>query len=165
MTLVILVSIIVLGVILLVLRASRGAQRDLASVRASIQDLLERGYDNGFLLIQIAFTNRFLQFEKYVTSSAESGVQMAFPRAKWAEPFFEAIREYCRLHKLDACVVNEGMLDFLYVDFGKDIELACKSTIDILQDVFHVSQKTKLFMRLENASPHRILRNPEHRDA
>jgi hypothetical protein len=43
-------------------------------------------------------------------------------------------------------------LEFLYIDFDKDINKAHNYVKKILQEIFELDVNTKLFVRLENAT-------------
>jgi len=135
-----------------VLRAAKGAPRTLDTLSGALADLLKRGYDGGFLIISISYSRRFLQIRKYIRQPGNYGIELAFPKAKWSLSCFDAVRDLCRRRGLDSRVSDEGVLDFLYADFGTNVSEANDCVKEILADIFGVSSKATLFVKLENAT-------------
>ena len=147
--------IAILGVLIAVFfwRAAKGAVRSMDSLSGPLSDLLKRGYNCGFLIIKIGYSNkRFLLLRKYINGPGNYGIQLAFPKAKWSLPYFDSVRSVCIGRHPTSCVVDDGVLDFLYVDFGKDVSEATECIKEILREVFGVTESTKLFVKLENAT-------------
>jgi len=146
--------IILLGVLICVFiwRATKGAPRNIDSLEAAIYDLLRRGYDKGFLLIQISDSGKFIQVRKYIKGPGDYGIQLAFPNAEWSQIYFDAAKEYCVKSGFNGYVAYDGLLEFLYVDFGTNVENANRCIKGVLKEVLGVTPQTELFVRLENAS-------------
>ena len=88
-----------------------------------MSSLLRRGYDGGFLTINISFSPRFVQLRKYIRAPGDYGIELAFPNARWAEPYFEQVVDVCRRRSLAYSIEKEdaeGALQFLYVNFERD---------------------------------------------
>lgn len=140
------------GVSWFVWYALRGVPRRLDYLETALNELLRRGFDCGFLLIRISYTNKFVQIRKYINSPGVYGIQFAFPKANWSIRYFETVKEVCRGIDPSSYVQDDEGMDFLYVDFGTDVQKAHLCVKRILTEVFGVTQNTKLFVTLENAS-------------
>lgn len=143
------------ALVLLVLRAMKGPVHTLESIRQGISDLLLRGFNDGFLLIDMAGKKYFLQLRKYVRQSGEYGIELAFPNATWSSPFFKKTialcDEYEQIYVLEREKMDKSEMEFLYVDFGKDVDRAHCFVKQVFLEVFDVEEDVRLFVRLENA--------------
>ena len=148
------IGIALLGILILaVWRGTKGPVYHIDGLIKPISALLKRGYDCGFLIISIGYSGRrFLQLRKYIHGPGNYGIQLAFPNANWAQPYFESVHAICKTRHLKGVVANDGTLDFLYVDFTRDAIEAYKCVKAILEQTFDVGKDTKLFVRLENAA-------------
>lgn len=152
----IIIFIILCGaILLLVLRGMKGPAHTFETIRRPINDLLTRGYDGGFLIIDVSGKQCFLQLRKYVKTSRDYGIELAFPKAKWSDELFDSVIHFCDInnfhYSLSKKESKEDELDFLYIDFGQDISKAHNCVKRIFSEILGVSEKTKLFVRLENA--------------
>ncbi|WP_446011135.1 hypothetical protein [Candidatus Electrothrix sp.] len=141
---------------LIVLRGFKGPTRSLETVKRPIQDLLVRGYNGGFLIIDVSGTNYFIQLRKYIISSNNYGIELSFPKAKWSEQFFRSLTEYCDLSQVKYSISKStephNELDFLNIDFGKDTHKAHNFVKTIITEIFGLKEDVELFVRLENAT-------------
>ncbi len=151
--------IIILAVIcigLLILRGVKGPAHTLESISKPIEDLLVRGYDDGFLIIDASGTNYFIQLRKYIITSDNYGIELSFPKADWSKNFFIQLIDYCDRSGIKYSLSKEdsmkNALEFLHIDFGKDVNKAHGLIKKIITEIFGLSKSTKLFVRLENAS-------------
>ena len=133
----------------------KGPVHSLNTLERPIKDLLKRGYDGGFLIIDISYSRKFLQLRKYIKSPGDYGIELAFPRAKWTVLTFDKLEKLCMESNFQYSIVKEvvnGPLEFLYIDFGRDFSKAHQVVTKILLEVFDVNSDVKLFVRLENAT-------------
>jgi len=140
---------------LMIWRAAKGPVHSLATLEVPIRDLLRRGYKEGFLVINIHYTKQFVQLKKYIHNKGNYGMEFCFPNTKWSDKLFVKLVEFCTETEIDFVIGEEHAkepLEFLYIDFGKDVLLAHSTIVDILLNVFGVDDDVKLFVRLENAS-------------
>jgi len=145
--------ILTIVIVTFVWRSGRGVVRHLDYIDKSLNELLRRGYDNGFLMIKLSYTRKFIQIRKYITSPGEYGIQLAFPKAKWSLPYFHDVERLCRsIKSANCCIDDAGGMDFLYMDFGQDVVNADVCIRRILVEIFGVTQSTKLFVTLEKAA-------------
>ncbi len=148
----ILVTIIVLILILFFWKALRGVERHLDDLLRILGELLRRGFDCGFVVIKIGYSNRFIQFRKYINAPGEYGIQFGFPRARWSQPYFAEVLKVCREIDPACTIINNGNMDFLYVECEKDVQKAYLCAQRVLTEVFNVTSKTKLFVTLGHAA-------------
>ena len=147
------ISFVVAVTLAFVLHASRGVVSHLDYLESSIEQLLKRGYNCGYLVIKVSYTSKFIQLRKYITAPGVFGVQLAFPKAKWSRAYFDDVMKICRSIDSASCWVNnDGGMVFLYMDFGRDSEKARRCVFEILSEIFGVTNKTKLFVSLNNSA-------------
>jgi hypothetical protein len=157
------IALAIIGVVLLILRGVKGPAKTLETIERPISDLLKRGYDGGFLLIDIARTKNFLQLRKYINKPDEYGIELCFPNASWSSGYFQQLKELCDNEKLKYSITEKKdsseSMEFLCIDFGKDAHTSYKFVKRILIEIFKVDVNVKLFVRLENAAIEDILIN------
>jgi hypothetical protein len=150
------VGLVVLACLgILVLRGMKGPAHSLESLERPIKDLLKRGYDGGFLVIDISRSKYFIQLRKYINTPGDYGIELCFPNAKWSSQFFDKLIAFCIKEGIEYSIAKEsanGSLEFLYIDFDKDSNRAHNYVKKILQEIFELDVNTKLFIRLENAT-------------
>lgn len=145
-------AVILFGIALFIWRAMRGVVRHLEFLETALNELLRRGLDCGFIVIKIAYSNRFIQFRKYINTPGDCGIQFGFPKVKWSLPYFDNVFEICREIDSSCYVIDDDGVDFLYVECKKDVGKAHLCAKRVLTEVFGVTDETKLFMTLENAA-------------
>lgn len=152
----IIATILIVCAILLILRATKGPEHTLESIRKPIEDLLVRGYNGGFLIIDASGTNYFIQLRKYIITSDNYGIELSFPKAEWSRKFFPKLIIFCKQNDIKYQISKDqstqNALEFLQVDFGKDINRAHNCIKRIFTEIFGLSKDIKIFVRLENAS-------------
>lgn len=156
------ITLAIIGGILLILRGVKGPAKTLETIERPISDLLKRGYDGGFLLIDIARTKHFLQLRKYINKPDEYGIELCFPNASWSIGYFQQLKELCGHEKIKYSITEKEdseSMEFLCIDFGKDAHNSYKFVKRILIEIFKVDMNVKLFVRLENAAIEDILIN------
>ena len=127
----------------------RGIPRNLESSKRAIQDLLNRGFNGGFLVIKIRRNSeKFVQFYKYIEKNSY-GIVLSFPLVEWSKLYENKFRELCSKSNLK---IDEKDKTFLDVDFKKDIDLAHSFFKQLVTDVFNEEQDIKFYVNLENAS-------------
>lgn len=148
--------ILILCVGLLIYRAAKGPAYTLNSIDGPINGLLKQGYDGGFLIINISYSKKFIQFRKYINSPGEYGLSLDFPNARWSSALYEKVKSYCERNSVEYKTISrhdEGRkMEFLCVDFKRDINMAHEFLKGILCESFGVDGNVKLFARLENAT-------------
>ena len=147
--------LVLIGLALVIWRAAKGPVHTSRTLDVPIQDLLRRGYNNGFLIINVHHTKHFLQLKKYIYKQGDYGIKLSFPNAKWSENLFVKLKNFCKDSAIDYSIGKEAAeepLEFLHIDFGKDVAKAHSTVVNILLNVFELDDDTKLFVRLENAS-------------
>ncbi|MEO8201049.1 MAG: hypothetical protein ABI679_11045 [Gemmatimonadota bacterium] len=119
----------------------------LNDLRRCIDILLARGYDLGFVVFELPGDQRFIEFSKYVKDENTRGVQLDFPRAPWAEPYYEQVKAL--LERVGVPYTVEDTPDgpvreFIQVDFSHDVERAAAVARDIFERVFGIGKETRL---------------------
>ena len=127
----------------------------METIERPISDLLNRGYNGAFLIIDISHTKYFLQLRKYINAPGEYGIELCFPNANWSNKFIQKLTELCNHEEIKYSITKENdkeSLEFLCIDFDKDSHVAYKFVRRILLEIFKVDEAVKLFVRLENAT-------------
>lgn len=146
---------VVLFIAWVMLRGVKGPAYTLETVQKPINGLLKQGYNGGFLIIDISGSKYFFQLRKYIHAPGDYGIELCFPHAKWSINFFQEVVSLCNRDGLIYSIRTEnadGSLEFLYVDFEKNVALAHKCLKNILLEVFGLNENVILFARLENAT-------------
>ena len=144
------------GATLVVLRLAKGPAYTLETLGGPIRGLLKQGYNGGFLLIDVARSQKFVQLRKYIEKPGIYGIELGFPRAHWSEPYYEKLKSVCESDRIRYREDRGGAsdpLDFLFVDFGKDATAATEFVRRVFTDVMNVPIGRRFYCRLENATP------------
>lgn len=147
--------VIVICVVLLVLRGIKGPAHTLETLERPIKDLLNRGYEGAFLTIDVSRSKYFLQLRKYINAPGDYGIKLCFPNAEWSAQLFKKLVVFCDRKGIKPTIEKENgnrSLEFLHIDFNKDIYEAHKYVKEILLEVFELNKNVKIFVRLENAT-------------
>jgi hypothetical protein len=118
--------------------ASKGVPKSLEELRSALQQLLEWGRSNGFIVITPIGSNSFLQFNKYMLTSTEGGLELSFPRAGWSRQYFSSVERLCDREAINYRIEHrpDSHMEFLTIDCKNDIQLAHKLAAQILTQVF-----------------------------
>lgn len=155
MTWTLIIFAIVVCIVLVIRRAAKGPTYTLKTVERPVKDLLKRGYNGGFLIIDIHRSKYFLQLRKYIHCPGIYGIELDFPNAKWSVHMFPKLIDYCEHHNISYRIgkeIADKPLEFLRIGFGKDADKAYKIITDIILQVFNLDEDVKLYAALENAS-------------
>lgn len=158
LVLVIFLIFLVIGVFLW--KSAKGVPRKICQLERCLFDLLRRGFSDGYLIISHIRSKTFIQFRKYILKKGEYGIELSFPKAPWSEKYFSDLVDYCREKEIQFELIDardSGELDFLDIDFGKDVALAFKTVQVILLDIFNHSERDTYRVLLENASVEDVL--------
>ena len=140
-------AIVLISVVLFIyLTGRKGPIYTLESLQTPIDDLVERGVNGGYLVIDIVSTKSFLQFSKYVISKSNFGIELAFPKVAWSERYFGKLQDFCVSNRVRYWInagTHEGECDYLRVDYGKDSRKAYEDAKRILREVFNVDDSTR----------------------
>ncbi len=151
----ILICISLILFVLLILRGLKGPAYSLDSLHGPIEALVKQGLNGGFLVIRISYSKKFIQLIKYINDENDYWIELAFPRVKWSKQFFKKLERICIDEKIPYSIEQgrgKDPIDFLHINYNKDSKNAYESVKKILRQVFGVDNKTKIFVRLENAS-------------
>lgn len=140
----------------------KGPAYHLDRIEVPIAVLLKRGYNGGFLIIYDTNTNYFLQFSKYISKPNDYGIEFCFPNTTWSSKFFYELIELCKHERMCYYISKKedntkDSIEFLNIDFGRDVKSAYNFSRKILLDIFKLDETTKLFIRLENATTENVL--------
>ncbi len=132
-------------------RLTKGPARHLDYFERYISWLINKGYSNGTLIIEHVSSERFVQFQKYVLSEKNFGIEMSFPNAKWSKSYFDDLVSYCSSngHKYRIVDGSNGM-QFLDIDFGTDELSAFRFAGHVFENVFGHTETEKYYGCLEN---------------
>ncbi|WP_299946011.1 hypothetical protein [uncultured Microbulbifer sp.] len=150
----VLAVLFVLTAILFLKEALKGPKRTLEQLHRPISDLLSRGFDGGFLIIEHSKTGRFIQFSKYVKSKESFGIELAFPKADWSKDCYSGVKSVCENFKLkvrEDFSAGDGELTFLFADFDRDVDSAFEFSKTVFKDIFKINKTDKVHVRLRNA--------------
>jgi hypothetical protein len=124
-----------------------------------LEVLLHRGFPGGFVVIRdrAKRSGRFIQFSKYISSPGVFGIEFAFPRTGWSEPYYDRLKAILtdqaigfRLERTN----SDRTTEFLNVDCGRDLEQAERVARLTLENVFGFSNDTIVEAFFDNVSVH-----------
>lgn len=125
-------------------------------LRKFLEVLLYRGYDRGFICVQVPKDVRFLQFSKYIMNGQRVGLQLDFPLAPWSKDYYELLRTLLREKRI-LCEVEktgqDGVTEFLVVDVKQDLSLAFDLTQLILQNLYGLDEDVRVELYFSGVSP------------
>jgi len=139
----------------LILRGMKGPAKTLEMLNKPIHDLLKRGYNGAYLMIDVSGMNYFLQLRKYIRIPGDYGIELCFPNAEWSSNFFKKLIELSEKEEVESSITeknNDESLEFLCIDFKRDGDKAFQFVKRVLLQVFEVDKNVRLFVRLENAT-------------
>lgn len=144
-------------------RAVKGRKYRLDELRRPIVDLLDRGYESGFVVLQPVCSAGFVQFRKYVDDSGREGMELAIPIVDWSRPLVPPVRSFCERLNVSFFVEREdpkGEMEFAYADLERDSDKAYELAIEIFSLLLENPEEQRYFVMLENArSAHDISEN------
>jgi hypothetical protein len=128
---------------------------DSAGVERGLALLLKRGYDGGFAVFLDRPSSRFVQFRKYINVDGSIGLEMHFPRTKWSEEYYSSVQSVLKERGIRferTSVQSSPTVEFVRVDFGKDVRLATIVVADIATKVF-ARPEVRLQLKVEDVCP------------
>jgi hypothetical protein len=124
-----------------------------------LRNLLNRGYDRGFMIIQIPKdkkVKRILQFSKYIGKNKLVGLQFDYPLADWSKPYYEKLKSILNNNQIEFEIQKtnyEKVPEFIVVDIKKDIEKALYLSTLLLKELYGLSKEDTVELFMENVSP------------
>jgi hypothetical protein len=128
------------------------------NLKKYLEVLLNRGYDRSFIIIQVPWDKkfkRFLQYTKYIGDN-NVGLEFDYPLAEWSKPYYDKLKSILQkshigfeIEKTDQKEVPE----FLVIDIKKDLEMASKISILVLQDMYNLGPNDFVELYFYNISP------------
>jgi len=120
-------------------REDEWGRLDAAGVERGLNLLLKRGYDGAFAILTDVQSGRFVQFRKYILRQGHVGLEMHFPRAPWSEPYYSTVQSILRRNDVQferVGLQTEPTLEVIHADFGGNVALAARITLEIFVDGF-----------------------------
>ncbi len=138
------VSLIILFVLIWYFNRKPYVHKNISqsNLKRYLEVLLYRGYDRGFIIIQIPTdkkAKRFLQFAKYIDGEKDVGLRFDYPLIEWSIPYYRKLKEIFEREQIEFEILKTGENDiseFLFVDVKKDLDTAAKISILILQEIY-----------------------------
>jgi hypothetical protein len=124
-------------------------------LRPYLDRLLRRGYQGSYIVISDPRTKRFIQFAKYVEPRRQIGLEFAFPRTTWSEPYYNRVQDFLVDQMIPfkrELVTTPTTTEFLVARFGKDTDSAFRLATAILSSVFEISSAAALKVRFSSLS-------------
>ncbi len=116
--------------------------------------LLNRGFNGGFLVIEVPKRQLFIQFSKYVGKQGNIGLQFDFPRVGWSENYYELVKNEASKSKFQFSLQRgSDHTEFITIDLKQDITQAVVLAKLVLQSVFKLDPVARLDLFFGNVSP------------
>lgn len=128
------------------------AQTDLERY---LRMLLRRGYNGGFLVIQVPNSPLFLQFAKYVTQEGRAGLQFDFPLADWSRSHWQPLIHAVTTHGFPF-MFQKGSdgTEFLVINLNQEIDRAAWLARLVLRTIYGLMDDQSVALFFQNVSPH-----------
>ncbi len=133
-------------------RGTKGPSRTLDELKQSIIDLDKRGLNHSTLIIDKLFSKKFVQFRKLI-DDGESNIQLSFPNATWSKEYFPKVLNIVKNDNLNFSISQgeqSDKMEFLYINFKKDVGLAHSVMAKILLEVFKEDPNSRFHVLLNN---------------
>ena len=129
-----------------------GILRTSEQLSRPLQDLIERGRGDGYVILRLEGSNRFIQFNKY-TNQGGDGIELSFPNADWSREYFGKLQSVCNAEGIPYRVStgSDGM-SFVDIDCGIDIDFALGLVNTINARVFCTPTSPRYVVSLRNAT-------------
>jgi len=133
-------------------RVKRGVYRTLSFIPIGICELLDRGFDGGFMIFNHANSEKFIQLSKW-GKGGSCGLELSFPLVGWSKCYEVQLREYCQVHGLLArSTLGSDGTEFIDINFSKNVAAAAECVEYIFLSIFGIPKSDGYFVRLEGAS-------------
>ncbi len=135
-------------------RSHKHRRVPLADLERFFDALLKRGFNGGFMVIEVPKTSVFIQFSKYILKKGHVGLQLDFPLVPWSEKYRESLRHELSKAGFDfRLTAGSDGTEFVTVDLGQNIGRCVAVAKLVLQCVFGLAQDQKVNVYFENISP------------
>lgn len=120
--------------------------------------LLYRGYDRGYMIIQVSMDKRFkrfLQVSKYIGDKNKLGLQFDYPLANWSKPYYEKFKSILNKNRIKFEIEKtdqDKIPEFLVIDVEKDLDKAYKISKLALQELYSLSPDDLIKLYFINVS-------------
>lgn len=150
----ILLALAIFSLILFFYSVNNRLTVQICELEGRLKLLLQRGLENGLLTIKPVNQHQFIQLRKYIKTKGEFGIRLDFPNSEWSTDYYKGVQEALDKLKIQyAFEYGSDGMQFLTVDFKKNIEMASTALQAILRDVFLFNNEQKYKVQLDNASP------------
>jgi hypothetical protein len=116
---------------------------DIDHVRFYLVMLLERGRESSFVIFEEMTAERFLQFRKSAQSTPTDGLECHFPLAAWSRDYYQQLQDMLSRQSIPFDMVigsGEPVSRFIRIDFGQDVNKACRFVEDVFVQVFQLDR-------------------------
>jgi hypothetical protein len=126
-----------------------------------LRTILHRGYNGGFMMIETAKKEPFLQISKYIRSKGDVGLSLDFPQAPWSEVYFEKLKreldKLAWLYEIEPTnptqtEVPNLVSSFLTLDLEQDLQRANELVKLCLLKIFGLPEQELVTVFFINAS-------------
>jgi hypothetical protein len=120
--------------------------------------LLYRGYDGGFITIQIPSDKKFkwfIQFAKYIECEKKVGLRFGYPLCEWSEPYYEKLKGILEREQIEFEILKtgeNGVSEFIFVDVKKNLDMAARISTLTLQEVYNLNPNDFIELYFVNVS-------------
>jgi hypothetical protein len=121
-----------------------------------LEALLKRGFNGGFLIMEVPQTSLFVQFSKYIKKKGPTGLQFDFPLAPWSEKYYNRLKSQLSKEKINYSTeeVSGGKVEeFLTVDLEQNIAKAAEVARLTLRSVFELGSGQAVTVYFQHINP------------
>lgn len=149
---IIVILITVTAAVVLWKKTGRGVYRPLSFVPLGISELLDRGFDGGFMIFKHENSEKFIQLSKWIKGN-DCGLELSFPIVAWSSGYADELKEFCKEEELKFKVTkgSDGM-EFIDINFSSNVTAAANCAEHILLSIFNIPESDSYYVQLEGAS-------------
>jgi hypothetical protein len=132
------------------------SQEDL---KKFLEVLLYRGYENGFMVIQVPTDRkfkRFIQFSKYIVDNRNVGLEFNYPLSEWSQPYYKKLKDILIENRIKFEIENTGhekIPEFLVIDVKQNLDMANKISKLVFNDLYEIGKEGMIELYYHNISP------------
>lgn len=145
------IALVVFG-LWLIRRSTGHATLNYARLVQHLGTLLQRGYHGAIVVLQSREGVHFIQIKKYIERE-QFGIELGFPSSQWSINYIDQIKALAEKYDLPIAASNsQGGVQFIYVDFKQNIEIASRFCMEIISQIYQVPPSTRFDVSFDKIS-------------
>lgn len=124
-----------------------------------LEVLLYRGYENGFMVIQVPIDRkfkRFIQFSKYIEDNKNVGLEFHYPLSEWSKSYYKKLKDILIKNQIKFEIETTGdekIPEFLVIDVKKNLDMADRISKLVFREIYEIGEEVMIELYYHNISP------------